>query len=131
MSPGDNNVLTIEVAPEYLRSLNEWLNSEADLRGQVRAGRAAPEPGKMGGTVELLTVALGSGGAVAVLLRSITTWLARRGHDVTVSLKDADGREFQFSSKSKNLDPEKVFREASGLFTGLRGDDSAGKGHSA
>jgi hypothetical protein len=74
----------------------------------------------MGAAVELLTVALGSGGAGAVLVRSISTWLCQRHSEVSVSLKDADGREFRFSSKSRNLDPADVFREASAQFAALR-----------
>lgn len=123
MPSGDDNELLIEVAPEYLRSLSDWLNSDADLRGRVRAVRPAPEPGKMGAAIELLTVALGSGGAGAVLVRSICTWLARRDPEVTVRLKDGGGREFQFTAKSKKLDPSEVFGQASAQFAALREDN--------
>lgn len=126
MSPGDNDELLIEVAPEYRRSLADWLNSEEALRGLVSAVRSAPEAGKMGAAVELLTVALGSGGAGAVLVRSISAWLTQRRFEVSVSLKDADGREFQFTSKSTKQDPAEVFREASTLFSALR-DNSSGQ----
>jgi Effector Associated Constant Component 1 len=122
MPPGDNDELLIEVAAEYLRSLADWLNSEAALHGRVRAVRPGPEAGKMGAAVELLSVALGSGGAGAVLVRSISAWLTQRRSEVSVSLKDADGREFKFSSKSAKQDPSEMFREASNLFTTLRDD---------
>jgi hypothetical protein len=121
---GDNEFL-IEVAPEYRRSLADWLNSEDALRGLVRAVRPAPEAGKMGAPIELLTVALGSGGVGAVLVRSISTWLTQRRSEVSVSLKDADGREFQFTSKSTKQDPAEVFQEASSLFTTLRDNSSS------
>lgn len=124
MPPADDDELQIEVPPELLSSLADWLNSEDVLRGRVRAVRPAPKPGEMGAAIELLTVALGSGGVGAVLIRSICTWLSQRRSEVSVSLKDADGREFQFSSKSRNLDPSDVFREASDLFTRLRGTSS-------
>jgi hypothetical protein len=120
MPPADDDELRIEVPPELLPSLADWLNSEDVLRGRVRAVRPAPKPGEMGAAIELLTVALGSGGVGVVLVRSICTWLSQRRSEVAVSLKDADGREFQFSSKSRNLDPSDVFREASDLFTRLR-----------
>jgi Effector Associated Constant Component 1 len=125
MSSGNHDELLIEVASEYRRSLAEWLNSEEDLRGLVSAVRPAPEAGKMGTAVELLTVALGSGGAGAVLVRSISTWLTQRRSEVSVSLKDADGHEFQFTSKSTKQDPADVFREASTLFTTLRDNSSS------
>jgi hypothetical protein len=124
MPPDDNNELLLEVPPEYLRSLADWLNSEEALRGRVQPVRRAPEPGKMGAAIELLSVALGSGGAGAVLVRSISAWIAQRRSEVSVSLKDTDGREFQFSSKSANQDPSEVFREASALFESLRDDIS-------
>jgi hypothetical protein len=129
MSPGDDGEILIEVPAEYLRSLAEWLNSEDSLRGRVRAVRPAPEAGRMGAAVELLSVALGSGGAGAVLVRSMSAWLTQRRSEVSVSevsvsLKDADGREFQFSAKSAKQDPSEVFREASNLFTVLRGGGS-------
>jgi hypothetical protein len=78
----------------------------------------------MGAAIELLTVALGSGGVGVVLVRSICTWLSQRRSEVSVSLKDADGREFQFSSKSAKQDPTEVFREASDLLTRLRSTTS-------
>lgn len=121
MPPGDEDEFMIEVEPEYLRSLADWLNSEADLRGRVQAVRPAPEPGKMGALAELLTVALSSGGAGAVLIQSVCVWLNRRP-EVSVSLKGPDGREFQFSAKSGKLDPASVFREATAQFAALGGD---------
>jgi hypothetical protein len=120
MPPADDDELQIEVPPELLPSLADWLNGEDVLRGRVRAVRPAPKPGEMGAAIEMLTVALSSGGVGAVLVRSICTWLSQRRSEVSVSLKDADGCEFQFSSKSRNLDPSDVFREASDLFTRLR-----------
>jgi hypothetical protein len=125
MPPAGDDELQIEVSPEFLPSLADWLNSEDSLHGRVRALRPAPEPGQLGTAVELLSVALGSGGAGAVLVRSICTWLSQRRAEVSVSIKDAGGREFQFSSKSLKQDPSEVFREASVLFAALR-DDGAG-----
>ena len=118
MAPADDE-LQIEAPPELLVSLADWLNSEDALRGRVRAVRPAPKPGGMGAAVELLTVALGSGGAGAVLVRSICTWLSRRGSEISVSLKDGDGRELTFSAKSAKQDPSEVFSEASALFRSL------------
>jgi hypothetical protein len=119
MLPADDE-LQIEAPPELLVSLANWLNSEDVLRGRVRAVRPAPKPGEMGAAVELLTVALGSGGVGAVLVRTICTWLSRRDSEISVSLKDADGREFTFSAKSAKRDPSEVFSEVSALFLSLR-----------
>jgi Effector Associated Constant Component 1 len=124
MPLANDDKLQIEVPPELLPSLADWLNSEDVLRGRIRPVRPAPEQGKMGAAIELLSVALGSGGAGAVLVRSISTWLAQRHSEVSVSLKDDDGREFRFSSKSPKQDPSEVFREASVLFASLRDNGS-------
>lgn len=130
MPPGDDDEFQIEVEPEYLRSLADWLNSEADLRGRVQAVRPVPEAGKMGALTELLTIALGSGGAGAVLIQSMCAWLNRRP-EVSISLKGADGRELQFSAKSAKLDPAAVLREASAQFAalddGVSGQEQAGR----
>jgi hypothetical protein len=131
MPSTDDDVFVIGVAPEYLRSLADWLNGEDALRGRVRAVRTVPGPGEMGAVIEVLSVALGSGGAGAVLVRSMCTWLARRDSVVSVTVKDAEGREFQFSSKSAKQNPSEVFREASLMFTALRdanpGQEQAGR----
>ena len=120
MPPAGDDELQIQAPREVLFSLAEWLSSEDALRGRVRAIRPAPGPGEMGAAVELLTVALGSGGAGAVLVRSICTWLSRQRSEVSVTLKDADGREFQFSATSAKQDPSEVLREASAVFRSLR-----------
>lgn len=71
------------------RDLARWLKREPDLRGRVGA-EGAPEPGTMGTGVEVLLVALGSGGAVAVLIQSVAGWLNARRPDVTVRIEVVD-----------------------------------------
>lgn len=117
----DGEIL-IKVEPEYLRSLADWLSHEDALRGRVRPARQPPQPGEMGGVIELLTVSLGSGGAGAMLVRSICAWLSQRRTQVSVSLKDSDGREFSFSATARNQDPAEVFAQASAMFSALRDD---------
>lgn len=117
----DGEIL-IKVEPEYLRSLADWLSHEDALRGRVRPARQPPQPGQMGGVLELLTVSLGSGGAGAMLVRSICAWLGQRRTQVSVSLKDSDGREFAFSATARNQDPAEVFAQASAMFSALRDD---------
>ncbi|MFI8459487.1 hypothetical protein ACIRST_33540 [Kitasatospora sp. NPDC101447] len=62
----------------------EWLRHERELVGLVRAVPTVPAEGELGGAVEVLEVALGSGGAGAVLAGSLSTWLRTRRTDVTV-----------------------------------------------
>ncbi|MEV4000846.1 hypothetical protein [Actinomadura sp. NPDC049753] len=95
--------------------LCDWLGSEDELRGRVRPRRRAPEPGEMGASVELLTVALGSGGAVAVLMQSVCTWLTSRGADVKVTVSAADGRRIELDIR-RAADPAAVLREVAEQF---------------
>jgi hypothetical protein len=73
-----------------LRSLLDWLRHEDELRGRVALEQATPRSGEMGGLVDALVVALGSGGAGAVLARSLSTWLQQRRSDVKVTITSHD-----------------------------------------
>ncbi|GGO26729.1 effector-associated constant component EACC1 [Microbispora bryophytorum] len=95
--------------------LFNWLGSEDELRGRVRPQRRAPEPGEMGASVELLTVAVGSGGAVAVLIQSVCTWLTSRRTDVKVTVTAADGRRIEVDIR-RAADPAAVLREVAEQF---------------
>lgn len=78
---------------EQLRALYRWLQSEDDLRGRVRFLDGAPANDEMGAVTDVLMVALGGGGAGAVLAGALSTWLRTRGSDVTVRVTDeARGR---------------------------------------
>ncbi|MFD5831917.1 hypothetical protein ACFWGZ_41205, partial [Lentzea sp. NPDC060358] len=56
----------------HLRSLRDWLTREDLFRGRLSLRGEAPRPGQMGAAVEVLMVAVGSGGAATVLARSVT-----------------------------------------------------------
>ncbi|GAB7036952.1 MULTISPECIES: effector-associated constant component EACC1 [Catenuloplanes] len=71
------------------RDLARWLKREPEFRGRVGAG-GVPDPGTMGTAAEVLLVALGSGGAVAVLIQSVAGWLNARRPDVTVRIEVTD-----------------------------------------
>ncbi|MGW1562776.1 effector-associated constant component EACC1 [Streptomyces sp. NPDC002144] len=80
-------------ADAHLVSLRDWLAAEDALRGRVELLARRPQPGQMGAALDVLAVALGSGGAGAVLARSLSTWLVQRRADVTVRMSRGDGRE--------------------------------------
>ena len=61
-----------------LAALVEWLQGENELRGRIHAARADIGETDLGSVVELLTVALGTGGAGTVLASSLRTWLLAR-----------------------------------------------------
>ena len=95
---GSSQLVTLEVFPDNpsadgRRSLARWLRSDHELRGQIRSIAVAGtiEPGHLSGGMELLAVALGSGGVVAVLVQAIAGWLTSRSFDATVRLTAENG----------------------------------------
>jgi Effector Associated Constant Component 1 len=61
---------------DQLRSLRDWLGHESELRGRVGVVESVPTAGMLGGgLVEALTVGVGSGGAVTVLVSGVVSWL--------------------------------------------------------
>lgn len=81
------DVVRIEIeggdkAAEY-NQLYAWLNGNRDFRGRVtrviRSTTVGPV-GQLGGIIELLEVALGSGGIATALAPSLTAWLQRNRH---------------------------------------------------
>jgi len=84
-----------------LAALGEWLQGEDELRGRIRAVHGTIGETKLGPVVELLTVALGTGGAGTVLASSLKTWLLTRkttakiivksgGRSVTLDIQTVD-----------------------------------------
>ena len=67
-------------------ALWEWLLDEPGLRGTLSKETLPAGPGRLSTGTELLTVALGSGGAVAVLARSLSTWLRTRRPGLTLTV---------------------------------------------
>ena len=63
------------------------LRGERELIGLVRAVPSPPREQEMGGAVEVLAVALGSGGVGTVLARSVLAWLQTRRSSVVVTVE--------------------------------------------
>ena len=85
-------------------SLRDWLLQERPSPGRVTLQQRDARTGEMGTAMEALQVALGSGGAVAVLASSVTTWLKTRHQHVRLHLKRTDGEELLVEASLK--DPE-------------------------
>lgn len=90
-----------------LSSLRDWLAREDQLRGHVATEQPAVAPDEMGALVDVLSVAVGAGGAVTVLANSISVWLTQRHSDVTIEVTSENGR-------SVVVDAKRV-RDAAGL----------------
>ncbi|MEU0531574.1 effector-associated constant component EACC1 [Amycolatopsis tolypomycina] len=111
--------VTGEDAIPRLRALHRWLGREDDLRGLVELRNRPIAPGEMGGAVDVLTVALGSSGAGAVLIRSlarsVSTWLTQSRADVSVTVTTTgETREVKVDVQ-RARDPEAVLRSVEEL----------------
>jgi hypothetical protein len=89
---------------DELRALRAWLTQEEQLRGRVTLTQAgAPEPGTLGTALEALSVSIGSGGAVTVLITGIMSWIRqrsgqRRASTTVIKLRRADGATVEISA---------------------------------
>src|SRR6185437_3986301 len=76
--PVDASIRVIGGDPDVAGSLAQWLASERELRGAVRPMASPIAETQLGAVIEIITVALGSGGAGSVLASSFITWLRTR-----------------------------------------------------
>jgi hypothetical protein len=74
---------------EELAALGEWLGGEDELRGRVRTVHGPVGDTELGSITELLTVALGTGGAGTVLASSLKTWLVTRRTTAKITVGSA------------------------------------------
>jgi len=77
---------------EEVAELGEWLGGENELRGRVRTIRGPIGETELGAVTDLLTVALGAGGAGTVLTSSLKTWLVTRRTIATITVETPRGR---------------------------------------
>ena len=69
-----------------LAALLAWLRGERGLAGAIREVRVPPGPDELGGAVEALVVALGTGGAAGTLTTSLFGWLRTRRPNLKVTV---------------------------------------------
>lgn len=75
----------------YLESLSDWLRAEPELQGRVRVANAEPREGELGGLMDAVVVAAGSGGTLSVLASALKAWLSRpHGTDVRIVRVESD-----------------------------------------
>ena len=91
--------ITTTGGAEDLRSLRAWLVQENELRGRVSLPTAPPKEGTLGSVVEVLLAAVGSGGAITVLVGGIISWLRHRSQDLTLEITRADGASIKIDAK--------------------------------
>ncbi|MFD8600427.1 hypothetical protein ACFV1L_36055 [Kitasatospora sp. NPDC059646] len=102
-----------------LQSLFDWLRMEDGLRGRLRleASRDAGA-GEMGALLDVLTVALGSGGAGAVLASSLSAWFSQRRAEVKIVLTGRDGRSVEVDARVARDELPGLLREIGRLVDG-------------
>src|ERR1700761_5627269 len=89
---------------DELRSLRNWLVQEDELRGHVVLVSDRPAPGTLGSVLEALSVSVGWGGAISVLLPGTVAWLRQRyGHrhppsTTRIKIRRPDGTAIEISA---------------------------------
>jgi hypothetical protein len=92
--PGEGGRMDAQIriaggSSEELADLGEWLGGEDELRGRVRAIQSPIGETELGPVTELLTIALGAGGAGTVLASSVKTWLVTRRTTAKITVESA------------------------------------------
>jgi hypothetical protein len=73
--------------PQTIWSLENWLRNEPDFERKIRRVPVTPSTGELGAVADTRQIALGAGGAVAVLAASLQTWFAQpRRSDVRITV---------------------------------------------
>ncbi|MFE2943373.1 hypothetical protein ACFXKG_30620 [Streptomyces sp. NPDC059255] len=104
---------------DQLRSLLEWLRREDGLRGRVRVQQTPLRPGEMGGALDVLVVAVGSGGMGAVFANCLSTWISQRRSDVRITVTSENGRTVEVDAKG--VDPQALVQDIDRLLNGEGG----------
>jgi hypothetical protein len=83
-----------------MADLVDWLRHEPDFRGRLTPTAGGPRPGELGVVTDLLSVAVGSGGALSVLAVSLKAFLVQpRRSDLRITIRGADGRSVEIDAK--------------------------------
>lgn len=86
---------------EEFAALYSWLREDADLRGHVAAVEKPIGDTDLGSALEMVTVAVSSGGVGAALCTSLTTWLRTRRSDLRIRVS-AKGRSIEVEATHVN-----------------------------
>jgi hypothetical protein len=99
-------------ANDYV-ALANYLNGSRDFRGRVRQVTGPPADAKLGADViEMLTVAVGSGGLGVALTTSLNKWLETRRPDVTAEVTVTPKRRtVKLIARSANSEALKLVRD--------------------
>ncbi|MFD7020603.1 hypothetical protein [Streptomyces sp. NPDC059928] len=94
-----------------MTALVGWLRTERELEGAVHVVRSDIAETELGSGLDVISVAVGSGGVGAALAQSLSAWLRTRRSDVRVTLT-ANGRTVEVDARRVS-DP--ILQAARGL----------------
>ncbi|KUN15078.1 MULTISPECIES: effector-associated constant component EACC1 [Streptomyces] len=83
----------VESATREIRSLYGWLRSDPDVRTTFTADpqtNAAPRPGEMGTTLDVLALVTGNGWSAASFVLALATWRRTRPQRPQVEIRRGD-----------------------------------------
>jgi hypothetical protein len=86
--------------PDELRLLGEALR-DSDVTGELVLARERPvAPDRLGAWVDVISVAVGAGGAMTVFVRELARYLLRRSTDLDIEIsRGPDGTRLSLSAK--------------------------------
>ena len=87
-----------------LQSLLTWLLEESPKPWRVALAPQEQAPGTMGSVFDTLQVALGAGGAGAVLAGALTAWIGTRPTGVRMRIRRPDGTELIVDGEFRDPD---------------------------
>lgn len=86
-----------------LESLCDWLTQEPALMSRVKLSGPAPRESELGAVPEILTIAVGAGGAISILASALKAWiLLPRRTDACIRVEGPEGRAVQIDVKRIN-----------------------------
>jgi hypothetical protein len=110
-----------DAGPDDLRALASFLSEERELRGRADVADEVPPPGRLGAVSDVLVVAVGSGGALSVLVGAVAAWVQSRGSNVKILLQGPEGQRAEIAAEHvKSLDAAELRRLVADVDAKLR-----------
>lgn len=106
--------ITVQGSPEgsAIESLVDWLRPEPEFRGRIRESTRSLTGGEMGGAVDALVVAVGSGGVLTVLASTLRSWLQQPRHkDIRITIENGHGSVDIDAKRISSTDIEVLLRQ--------------------
>ena len=116
-------LLHIRLDQEQAKSLVDALRGDPVLAEQLRFEAAFRQSGGASyAVIQILSVALGSGGVGAVLAGALSTWLSQRTSDVELTISEPNGRRVEVDAHRVRDTPE-LLRQIAQMLDGTSPDD--------